>query len=795
MLTGLLLSALLTTSAAPTPAPRKVYVGIFLLDVSDLDLKAGRFKGDARVWLKWRGDETPPPVSFDNFEPESKEELAHESDGDWRSVQWRLQGTFRGRFPVHDFPFDRQTLPLAFSLADSDGVLVPDLAASGMSQDFSITGWDYERAFAARLATRELGSDLGAIRTEGTAARANTVTFAVEMRRPFQPYIMKFVLPLAIILLMALLALLLPISELEVRSAMGVTALLSCIAFHFTQADSLPDVPYLVAADKLFIGSYALITVTLVVTVLGFNVRERHPARVKQLDRVFAVTVPALALAGMLVVLHQPSPAAAAPVVEGPTPASATTTLRLGVTGMKTTISGLNQLVRRGLLHTVASGERAPFLVEEAPAMTNALVRLLPDGGMTVRWRLKPGLSWSDGRPLTVEQLRHAIERVPTPRRRSIDVVDERTVDVTYDERRLEFLDGVTIYPDEALALVDASDGGVSPFLASNQPKMPTLGPYVLESFEAEKGAVFVRNPHFAGARPAFERIEATAYPSSDELTAALLAGDIDATPGLSSQGLALLEGRPDFHLETQPGEVGYFLQPDLSVPLLADVRVREALLAAVDREALVKTLAPAPAEVMRALTPALPPLVAPAMTRDEAKARLSELGAAGAKLTLFATEAPAGTTPALLRDQLVADLRAAGVDVEVHEVKSLAQLYASGTHGGLLFTGRDLSVLPRFFNVPYVKQVYQLDQPVPGRWDADDVARWSRLQATLYEERRAVLEAQVGEAWAKRLPVLPLVTTSRIAAARAALLGFEFGKADSVLWNVETWRFAPPAP
>ena len=34
------------------------------------------------------------------------------------------------------------------------------------------------------------------------------------------------------------------------------TALLSCIAFHYTQADTLPNVTYLVAADKLFLGAY-----------------------------------------------------------------------------------------------------------------------------------------------------------------------------------------------------------------------------------------------------------------------------------------------------------------------------------------------------------------------------------------------------------------------------------------------------------------------------------------------------------------------------------------------------------
>ena len=31
-----------------------------------------------------------------------------EADGEWRSARWRVQGTFRGTFPLHHFPFDPQ---------------------------------------------------------------------------------------------------------------------------------------------------------------------------------------------------------------------------------------------------------------------------------------------------------------------------------------------------------------------------------------------------------------------------------------------------------------------------------------------------------------------------------------------------------------------------------------------------------------------------------------------------------------------------------------------------------------
>ena len=89
-----------------------------------------------------------------------------------------------------------------------------------------MSGWSYEPQFAARSEERIYSSDLGSIAREGRNARQGLASFSVEMRRPFGPYLIKFALPLTLILLVALLALLLPPERLDVRSAMGNPAAL-----------------------------------------------------------------------------------------------------------------------------------------------------------------------------------------------------------------------------------------------------------------------------------------------------------------------------------------------------------------------------------------------------------------------------------------------------------------------------------------------------------------------------------------------------------------------------------------
>ena len=84
-------AATITTTA--TIAPHHVYVGMYLTDVSDFDLKAGRFKADLHVWVKWLGDAVPPNITFENGEIDSKEVLSSEHEAEWYSLHWRVRSS------------------------------------------------------------------------------------------------------------------------------------------------------------------------------------------------------------------------------------------------------------------------------------------------------------------------------------------------------------------------------------------------------------------------------------------------------------------------------------------------------------------------------------------------------------------------------------------------------------------------------------------------------------------------------------------------------------------------------
>ncbi len=765
----------LALATAAAPAPHNVYVGMYLTDVSDFDLKAGRFKADLHVWVKWLGDEKDvPPLSYENGEIDEQQDLGLESEGAWHSKQWRVQGTFRGEFPVHAFPFDRQTLPIIFALDEDHGRLVPDLGASGMSPSFSVSGWSYEPFFSARAEERIYRSDLGSVFREGKNAKQRLTTFSVEMQRPFGPYLIKFALPLVLLLLIALLALFLPAERLDVRSAMGITALLSCIAFHYTQADTLPNVTYLVAADKLFLGAYIFVASTLLISIIAFRFHERRPDSARAADRLGLWMLPVLTSAGLISLVvgalsrdtvHEP----AAP----PNPHPSQPVLKLAVTSLDNLGGGSNLPARRAqLVVRGADGAFRAVLAQEAPAMTNSLVRLLPDGGMRIRWKLRADALWSDGSRITADDLVFSLQLSPDPLRKSVERVDERTVDVTYSERHNDWLGGFPVFPKSAAAL--STDGGREGLTrANNEGKLPTGGAFTASEFEPGKRATFVRNERFAAMKPSFEKVDVRVLPPMDAAKA-LLAGEVDVLSNLTADSYELLKNEKSVRVLEQPGDMLWVLVPNLSTAPWDSLPNRSALLAALDRPAMVKLLEPAPARVASgwragpsyALPPATPLapqtvklFMAPVRSKDE--------------------------THALLAQRIVEDLAKVGLTVELVEKPELFQAVQRGDFEGLALLGRDTSDVTRFLNVRDVSKA------AGPHYDDEMVERVEAIQGSLYVERRQALEFELQEAWFKRLPMLPLVLTSRLAAVRKDLVGPDWGVADSLWWNVAEWHLA----
>src|SRR5205823_12492018 len=103
-------------------------------------------------------------------------------------------------------------------------------------------------------------------------------------------------------------------------------------------------------------------------------------------------------------------------------------------------LDGIENLYNPGLTGLDKQGRQVPILVEDVPTVANGLWTVLPDGRMETRWRLRPGVRWHDGTPMTARDITFSYEvdsdpdlpfTAPSSARglvASVEAIDDRTV-------------------------------------------------------------------------------------------------------------------------------------------------------------------------------------------------------------------------------------------------------------------------------------------------------------------------------------------------------------------------------
>jgi peptide/nickel transport system substrate-binding protein len=274
-------------------------------------------------------------------------------------------------------------------------------------------------------------------------------------------------------------------------------------------------------------------------------------------------------------------------------------------------------LTQRPLTTYDPSWQLVCLLCTELPTFENgkAVKEPQPDGsmGVALTYTLQPGARWGDGVPVTTKDVLFTLEvgrdsqsglanaemyrRIPR-----IDAVDDKTFVVhetklTYDYNALG---DFHILPEHLERPVFAKDPATyrNRTVFDTDPTNPGLafGPYRIASVTPGSRIDLDRNPTWWGDPPAFDHITLKGIENTAALEANLLSGEIDmieGSVGLSlEQALAIEKRNGDrFKVAYKPGLVFEHIDPNLDNPILADVRVRQALMYGSDRAAIDKRL------------------------------------------------------------------------------------------------------------------------------------------------------------------------------------------------------------
>ena len=268
------------------------------------------------------------------------------------------------------------------------------------------------------------------------------------------------------------------------------------------------------------------------------------------------------------------------------------------------------------------------------------------DDGLTWTYKLRPNMKWSDGKPLTAEDIAWTVNtsreeewfnHFAVTQNLTAKALDDTTVEIKsrVPDPKLPVMD-VYILPKhiwgkmsaDERAKYEGTDGVGS-------------GPFTLEEFNKGQFARFKANPNYWGGKPAVDKVVLRKYNNPDAMVAALKTGELDAAQDIPSSSFHELEQDPSIvTVEGNQGAMGEIAinggdglkKPH---PALADPKVLEAIGHAIDRETIVdrgleglatpsQTLSVSPDPKW---TPDLDDGVLPSFDLDRANAILDEAG------------------------------------------------------------------------------------------------------------------------------------------------------------------------
>jgi peptide/nickel transport system substrate-binding protein len=215
-----------------------------------------------------------------------------------------------------------------------------------------------------------------------------------------------------------------------------------------------------------------------------------------------------------------------------------------------------------------------------------------PRGGSLTDWviRLRPGVTFHDGRPLTADDVLFTLRR--------IIALDEPgkifmgPVDIAGTRK----LDTSTVLVKLASPVADyAGQLAAAPFdllvaPATLNPARPNgTGPFRFQSFTPGQGSVFTRNPHYwQHGLPYAGTLTIIDFPDTVSLADALITGQVDAAGTLDPPQVAELSATSGINVVVSPAGSIIPFTMRLDRPPFNDVRVRQAMRLLVDRPQLI---------------------------------------------------------------------------------------------------------------------------------------------------------------------------------------------------------------
>jgi len=459
------------------------------------------------------------------------------------------------------------------------------------------------------------------------------------------------------------------------------------------------------------------------------------------------------------------------------------------------------------LLTLDEEGEYVPQLAREVPSTENGGIS--PDGRVYT-FRLRDGVRWHDGEPLTAADVKFTWEVItnpdlPVPSRAvwediaRIETPDPLTVEVHFPETNVGFLataatDSCFVLPEHALAGTDIVN---SPL---NRQPIGT-GPFVVERWAAGEFVSLRANPDYrVPGQPAIDEVTVRFVPGTAGQRAALERGETDLQLDLTTADLRFVQSLNDYRVVTAPFHAWWQFWINTDDPALSDVAVRRALAHGLDRAAITET-------VMADLVAPLDAVLPPSHWAHNPDVRTYPFDPERARQLLEEAGWTAGSDGIRERNgqKLKIEILNIAGQAERRQVVQIAQGFWRELGIDATIREIDGAAFPPTMAEGDFQLAYgwfgEKQEPVFNLWVGTNWQRYDneeafelleQVPATVDRAERRALIQRFQELVAEDVPILPLAPRVILNAAHARLEGYAPSLSGS-LWNAAAWTLNRP--
>jgi len=465
-----------------------------------------------------------------------------------------------------------------------------------------------------------------------------------------------------------------------------------------------------------------------------------------------------------------------------------------------------------------AAGRAVPELVTAVPTVANGGISR---DGRTIVYHLRRGVRWSDGVPLTARDVLFTLRAIldpknPVPSHEGYDLIDRADAPdpatVRFHLRRAWAPAVATFFTygnSPQYVLPEHVLRAQAPLARAAFNAAPAVGdgPFTFVSWERGDRLVYAANRRYWRGTPAVERLDVRIVPDPQTNMTLLQSGALDYNLVAPAQWAALAQSDPQLRDVAAPTALVAGIALNLTHPPLDDLRVRRALVQAIDRAGISAKITLARYPVADSDRPrfswAYDAAVAePAYDPRAADRALDAAGwrrgpdrmrrKGGQPLALTYVQFPETTTGVRAALAVQRELFERGIDVTIKSISN-AELFLPARENGALARGRfDLAY------VPWAMGADPDDRFLLGcsggaknymHYCDPDVDRLEeRAAAEPERKKRKALYAAIDRRVAHDVPIVYLFNPTYIYAYGPRLAGFA-PNAFVPTWNAYAWR------